>query len=123
MALEDLLKLNLTPKTRNEICGAIGYVSSFTCIIMSIVWHKILIPIDFCNKVIQASDATLDMEVANIESLLAQLVALQDSWEAMWNEAKLVASSLHIEIKLYINCRTTAREGKDSMMKIQPMKI
>ena len=110
LALEDLLELNLTPKTRNEIKGAICYVSSFTCIIMSVVWHRILVPIDFCNKVIQASDTTLDMEVANIESLLAQLVALRDSWKAMWNEAKLVAFSLQIEVKLFKGRSTTTRK-------------
>ena len=110
LALEDLLELNLTPKTKNEIKGAICYVSSFTCIIMSVVWHKILVPIDFCNKVIQASDTTLDMEVENIESLLAQLVALRDSWKAMWNEAKLVAFSLQIEVKLFKGRSTTTRK-------------
>ena len=34
------------------------------------------------------------LEVANVESLLAQLVAFRDSWKAIWNEAKLVAPSL-----------------------------
>ena len=56
--------------------GAIVYVRSFICIILSVVWHRILVSIDFCNKVIQASYATLDVEIANIESLLAQQVAL-----------------------------------------------
>ena len=68
---------------------------------MSVVWHRILVPIDFCNKVIQASDATLDIEVTNLESLLDQLMSLRESWKAMWNEAKLVASSLKIEVKLF----------------------
>ena len=76
---------------------------------MSVVWHRILVPIDFCNKLIQASDATLDMEVANIESLLTQLVALRDIWKAMWNETKLVASSLQIEVKLFTGRSTTSR--------------
>ena len=77
---------------------------------MSVVWYRILVPIDFYNKIIQASDATLDMEVANIESLLAKLVALLDSWKAVWNEAKLVASSLQIEVKLFTDRSTTARK-------------
>ena len=81
MALEDLLEVILTPKTRNEIQGAICYVSSFTSIIISVVWCRILVPIDFFNKVIQDSDATLDMGVTNLESLLAQQVALRDSWK------------------------------------------
>ena len=75
---EDLLELKITPKTRNKIHGVIPvcYVGSFTWIIMSVVWHRILVPIVFCNKVNQASDATLHIEVANIESLHAQLVPL-----------------------------------------------
>jgi len=58
----------------------------------------------------QASDATLDMEVANVESLLTQLVALRDSGKAIWNEVKLVASSLQTEEKLFRIPSTTARK-------------
>ena len=50
------------------------------------------------------------MEVANIESLRAQLVTLRDSWKAIWNEAKLVASSLQIEVKLFRDRNYTARK-------------
>ena len=50
------------------------------------------------------------MEVANIENLHAQLVTLRDSWKAVWNEAKLVASSLHIEVLLLMDRSTTARK-------------
>ena len=96
--MEALLELNLTPKTRNETKGALCYVHSFICIIISVVWHGVLIYFYFCNKLIQASDTTLDMEVVNIESLPPQLVALQDSWKTMWNGAKIIASSMHIEI-------------------------
>ena len=41
------------------------------------------------------------MEVAKIKSFLAQLVALRDGCKAIWNEAKLVASSLQIKVKLF----------------------
>ena len=77
---------------------------------MSVVRHIILVPIDFCNKVIQASDATLDIEVTNLESLLDQLMSLRESWKAMWNEAKLVASSLKIEVKLFKGRSNTTRK-------------
>ena len=70
-----------------------------------------VVPIDFCNKVIQASHATLDMEVANIESLIEKLVALRDSWKAIWNEAKLVASSLQVEVQLFKDRNITARKS------------
>ena len=77
---------------------------------MSVVWYKILVHIDVYDKVIQAGHATLYMEVANIERLFEQLVALRDSWKAVWNEAKLVASSLQREVKLVRDQSTTARE-------------
>nr|XP_047139033.1 uncharacterized protein LOC105845882 [Hydra vulgaris] len=73
--------------SKNEIRGAVSYI----------------IPIDICNKFIQAINATLEMKASNIESLLSQLAAIRDSWKAMLNEAKLVASSLNIEIKLFRN--------------------
>ena len=110
LTLEDLLELNPTPKSRNKIHGAICYVSSFSCIIMSVMWYRIVVSIDICSKVIQASDLTLDMEVANIESLLAQLVAIRDSWKVAWNEAKLVASSRQMEVILIRDRSTTARK-------------
>ena len=77
---------------------------------MSVVWHRMLVLIGLCNNVIQASYATLEMEVANIEGLLAQLVALRDSCKAVWNEAKLAASSLQIEVILLRHRCTTARK-------------
>ena len=110
LALENLLELNIPPETMNEIHAAICYVRSFTCIIMSVLWHRILVSIDFCKKIIQASDATLDMEVLIIESLLAQLVPLRDIWTAIWNKAKLVASSLHIKEKLFKDRNLTVRK-------------
>ena len=75
---------------------------------MSAVWHSMLVPIDLCNKVIQARDASSDMEVANIESWLAQLVAHGDSYKAILNEAKLVASSQQIEVKFFRHRSTTS---------------
>ena len=51
---KQLLTLNLTPKTRNDVNGAIKYASSFIRIIMPAIWLKILIEIDNRNQVIQA---------------------------------------------------------------------
>lgn len=46
IALENLLELNLTAKTRTEINGALSYVTSFICVIMSVVWYRVLVPVD-----------------------------------------------------------------------------
>lgn len=77
LALEDLLELNLTATTRTEINGALTYVTSFICVIMSVIWYKVLVLIDFCNKVIEVRDATLDVEVSNIKGLIVELTNLK----------------------------------------------
>ena len=41
---------------------------------MSSVWFKILSRISICMKVIQASQATIDVEVTNIQELLHDLI-------------------------------------------------
>ena len=118
-ALEELLTLNLTPKTRTEINGAIQYVSSFTCILMSAIWFKILAPIDICNKILQARDATIDVEVTNIKELIENLQELRTSWKKIWNEATQVASSMGIEVKLPVRRQRKRKrfhdeEGQDA---------
>ena len=110
LALENMLELNIPPETMNEIHAAICYVRFFTCIIMSFVWHRILVSIDFCNKVIQASDATLNIKVVIIKSLLVQLVPFRDIWTAIWNKAKLVGSSQRIKVKLFKDRNLTVRK-------------
>ena len=91
---------------------------------MSVVWHRILVPVDFCNKFIQASDAAaLGMEVANTKRLLAQLVALRESWEAIWNEAKLVAFSQQIEVKLFRDRNSTAKKRTRFQYKVHLIKM
>lgn len=79
------------------------YATSFVCVLISAVWYKILARIGNCNYVIQARNATLDVEVSNFETLLADLTKLRN-WKCMWNEAKVVASNVKIEIKLSRGC-------------------
>ena len=69
------------------------------CVLMSAVWHKILAAIDICNKLIQARDSTLDVELSSIETLLEDLMKLQSNWKGMWNKAKEVSLNLEMKIK------------------------
>ena len=69
-ALGKLHTLNLTPKTATEVNGTIKYISLFTCILMSAMWLKILVAIDQRNQIIQARQATIDIEVSNLKSLV-----------------------------------------------------
>ena len=104
LALQDLLELTLTAKTRIEVNGVLAYLKSFVCVLMLAVWYKVLAAIDICNKVIQARGATVDVEVSNIETLLEDLMKLWSNWKSTWNEAKEVASNIEMEIKLSHGC-------------------
>ena len=85
LALKDLLELNLTAKTRNEINRVLAYLRTFICVLKLAIWYKIL--------------AAIDVEVSNIETLLEDLVKLRSNWKGTWNEAKEVALNLKMEIK------------------------
>ena len=97
-ALRQLLTLNLTPKTRYEINGAITYLTSFTCIVMASVWLKVLIMIDYRNQVIQVRDATIDVEVQNLKSLADDLKKMRNSQRhSILAESKQVSSAMNIK--------------------------
>ena len=75
--------------------GAIKYVSSFICIIMSAISLKILVEIDNRNQVIQARKATVDVEVSNLNSLLSDL-KFRNKWPDILTQSKLVASAMNV---------------------------
>jgi len=111
-ALEDFLLLNLTPKTTIEVNSAIKYVSSFTCIVMSALWSKVLAPIKQRNQVIHAREAMIDAEVPNLRSLIKELKELHSQWPMILNESKLVAKSLNILAEFPKN-RKSRRDVKE----------
>ena len=97
VALQQLLTLNLTPRTTTEVNGAIKYVSSFTCLVISSVWLKVLVAIDQRNQIIQARKATIDVEVCNLKSLLEDLKKLREKWPLILRECKLVANASNMQ--------------------------
>lgn len=68
--------------------------------------------IDICNKVFQARNITLDVEVPNIEALLEDFMKLRSNW----NEAKEVARNVELEIKLCHGCGGLGRKRKKTRM-------
>lgn len=79
-ALEELLDLNLTPKTDGDVKSCKTYMSSFICILMASIWLKVLVQIDRVNQIIQARNATIDVEISNINQLIVNLKELRGKW-------------------------------------------
>lgn len=96
-AVSSLLKLNIPVETRATINGLLQYLQSFQCIIMASVWVKILTPINYRSQLLQSINATLDVEVYNIESLIGDLLSLRNNFEKILSEAKLVAAAYEIK--------------------------
>lgn len=89
-ALNDLLTLNLTSEAKADVKGLTHYVNS---LLLASIWYKVLAAIDIRNKVLQARNATIDVEVKNVCSLIDDLKNLRDNWES---EVKIVAQQIGI---------------------------
>lgn len=96
-AVQDVLQMNLTAETRSDLNGILKYLASFECVILASVWLKILTAIDQRNRVLQARDTTLDVEVANINSLIEDLKTFRGEWSTILEECKLVAENYDID--------------------------
>ena len=103
MALERVQQLNLTPETRSDADGLRSYLNSFESILMSSFWLKILTAINFRSLVLQAREATLDVEVTNILDLIEDLKQLRDRWDDILAESKLVADGCGIDPSLHMS--------------------
>ena len=90
----------IDPNIKSEVQGAIKYVKSFECILMACIWEKILRPIDACNNAIQGKDATLDVEVANLESCIRHLNDIDSKWPEIVDEAVEMAEKANVDPKL-----------------------
>ena len=88
-------------KCRHKIQGALHYCRTFTCVLMAALWFKILTAIDNTNKVIQARNYTIDVEVDNIDGLQTALRELRERWDDVYREAKQVALNTGIDMKKY----------------------
>ena len=97
-ALQKILTLNLTAKTKYDINGAFRYVKSFICIVMASVWLKVFVCLDYRNQVIQARDEITDVEVSNLERLLTERNVMRNNkWINILEESKNVAGAIGIE--------------------------
>jgi len=86
-----VLELNLTAETRTDLNVILTYMESFECILMAKIWFKILSAINYRSTILQAHNTTIDIEVANLSSLLTALKEIRNNWEEIVKECQLVA--------------------------------
>ena len=69
-AVDDVLAMNITSDARSTLNGIKSYMNSFRCVLLASVWYKVLYAIDIRNQILQVKEQTLDVEVANVISLV-----------------------------------------------------
>lgn len=70
---------------------------------MATIWLKVVVSVNIRNTLLHSKDATLDVEVPNIKSLVQELKTLRNQWDKLFNEAKLVVDNIHSDSA----CETT----------------
>lgn len=112
-AVELASNFNMTADARTELKGIQKYLKSFQCVLMSSVWYKVLAAINLRNVVLQAREATIEVESTNVKSLVEELNKLRNSWDTIYAESCKVAENIGISPNLNVTIRgTEIRKGK-----------
>ena len=86
--------LDLTDLAFSDAENLLEWMKSFEYILMATFWLKVLQCIDDVNKVFQHADISIADELEHLSSLQNEIQNLRDSRETVFQEAKLVSSSL-----------------------------
>lgn len=106
-----VLELNLTADTQTDLNHIKKYMESFECLVMARVWFKLLSSINCRSSLRKAQNITIDIEVANLFSLLIDLKKIRDIWKAILKECNLVAVSLNMQAE-FADQRQNKEESK-----------
>ena len=79
---------------------------------MSAIYIKVLTAIDIINQIIQARDATIDVEVRNLDSLLDDMNELRSNFHKILTEAQHVARACGMTPEL-LQVRQKRRSNDD----------
>ena len=109
--LEEIKQLNLTAETIRGINGISKYITKFECVLVASIWFKILQAINDRNLILPEMNATIDVEVKNLKSLLADLQLLHGQWDAILNSCKIVANGLEDTSSMLSKCRKKQRDN------------
>jgi len=66
---------------------------------MSAIWYRVVTAIDICNIVIQSGYARLDVEIANIGTLLEDLLKLRSKCKKYGRKLKILRQILILMLK------------------------
>ncbi|XP_065658497.1 uncharacterized protein LOC136083014 [Hydra vulgaris] len=80
---------------------------------------KVLAAINYRSTVLQARNATIDVEITNLSSFLVELNTIRDSWDTILNECRLLGTSLQIN-RVFSGKKNTKRKKRTQELKRTP---
>ena len=117
-ALNELGVLHLTAQAKMELDAIQKYISKFDCILMSSIWMKLLTMIHQTNLIIEARQATLDIEKDNIENLCNDIQRLREQFDKILNESKFVARNIGVSCEFLTNHHFPSQDDAELYFKI-----
>ncbi|XP_065650734.1 zinc finger MYM-type protein 1-like [Hydra vulgaris] len=117
-ALKELQSLNLTVSAQSELQSIQKYLSKFECSAMSSLWMKLLTMIHQTNLIIEARNATLDVEMENIKNLMDSIQQIREKWDAVLSESKLIAMNIDISPEFFTTRKLKTKFDSEQHNKI-----
>ncbi|XP_065658692.1 uncharacterized protein LOC136083215 [Hydra vulgaris] len=117
-ALNELGVPHLTAQAKMELNAIQKYISKFDCILMSSIWMKLLTMIHETNLIIEARQATLDIEKDNIENLCNDIQRLREQFDKILNESKFVARNIDVLCEFLTNRHFPSQDDAELYFKI-----
>lgn len=109
-AVEESETLNLQPHARTELGTIKEYLKSFECVILIKIWYPLLSLIEKTNLLIEARNATLDVELQNINQLIFNISQFKSRFHELIEEAKTIASICEISENFKLNRQINTQE-------------
>jgi hypothetical protein len=113
-AVEEVELLNLQPHARTGLQSTKEYFDTFECILLSKIWIEILTLLQQTNLVIEARNATLNVDTKNIDNLVSNIRQDREELEKIFSKSKDIAGNARISTEF----QTTAALKHNPTLKI-----
>jgi hypothetical protein len=91
--------LNLQPHARTELQSIKEYFDIFECIPLSTIWIEILTLLQQTNLLIEARNATLDVDMKNMHNLISNIRQVREEWEKIFSKSMDIAGNARISME------------------------
>lgn len=98
--MDETHAFNLLQPACTELQSLKKYWGAFECVLLSTTWIEILFLLQRSNLLTQGSlsNMMLDVEMKNVDNLIANISQIQEKWDKSISRSKLVAANSKISM-------------------------